>query len=161
MTETDPRVSTVFSDLQRILFFLMMFATMVKDVVNAIGKPSGMTTKSQYSARVSKSDQYSQATAADTQLTIKSGTSIQFGCDFRSQAAHRTTMRTTTQVMNTDMIKTKRNISFWSGVMPVLGSDVSFAMRPKMVLSPVATQMPKQLPLMQCVPCIPMLFVSR
>jgi hypothetical protein len=30
--------------LQRILFFLMMFATMVKDVVRAMGKPSGMTT---------------------------------------------------------------------------------------------------------------------
>jgi hypothetical protein len=62
ITETDPRVSTVFKDLQRILFFLMMFATIVKLVVNAIGRPSGMN-----------------ATAADTQLTIKRGTLIQSG----------------------------------------------------------------------------------
>jgi hypothetical protein len=43
MTETEPSVSTVFKDLHRILFFLMMFATMVRDVVRAIGRPSGIT----------------------------------------------------------------------------------------------------------------------
>jgi len=62
MTETEPRVSTVFNDLQRILFFLMILATIVKLVVSAMGRPSG-----------------TNATAADTQLTIKSGTLIQFG----------------------------------------------------------------------------------
>jgi hypothetical protein len=53
----------------------------------------------------------------------------------------------TTQVMKSDMIITNRRISFCSGVMPVLGFEVSFAMRPKIVLSPVATQIPRQLPL--------------
>ena len=60
MTETEPRVSTVFSDLHRILFLLIMFATIVKLVVSAIGRPSGM-----------------KATAHETQLTIRRGTSIQ------------------------------------------------------------------------------------
>jgi hypothetical protein len=40
--ETAPRVSTVLRDLQRILFFLIMLATIVKLVVKAIGNPSGM-----------------------------------------------------------------------------------------------------------------------
>jgi hypothetical protein len=62
MTETAPRVSTVLRDLHRILFFLMMFATIVRELVNAIGRPSGMN-----------------ATAALTQETIRSGTSIQSG----------------------------------------------------------------------------------
>jgi hypothetical protein len=62
MTETDPKVSTVFRDLQRILFFLMMLATTVKLVVIAMGRPSGMN-----------------ATAQETQLTIKSGTLIHPG----------------------------------------------------------------------------------
>jgi hypothetical protein len=70
MTETEPRVSTVFNDLQRILFFLIILATMVKLVVSAIGRPSGM-----------------KATAAETQLTIRRGTLIQSGWSFRSQAA--------------------------------------------------------------------------
>ena len=47
ITETEPSVSTVLSDLQRILFLRMMFATMVKLVVSAIGKPSGMTRRKQ------------------------------------------------------------------------------------------------------------------
>jgi len=42
MTETDPRVSTVFRDLHRILFFLIRFAVIVKLDVTAIGRPSGM-----------------------------------------------------------------------------------------------------------------------
>ena len=62
MTETDPRVSTVFSDLQRILFFFIMLATTVKLVVMAMGRPSGIN-----------------ATAQETQLTIKSGTLIHSG----------------------------------------------------------------------------------
>jgi hypothetical protein len=70
MTETDPNVSTVFNDLQRILFFFMMLATTVKLVVMAIGKPSGM-----------------KATAQETQLTMRSGTLIQSGWLLRSQAA--------------------------------------------------------------------------
>lgn len=56
-------------------------------------------------------------------------------------------MRTTTQVMNSEMMRTKRKISFCNGVIPVLGSEVSLAIRPKMVLSPVATQIPRQAPL--------------
>ena len=47
ITETAPRVSTVLSDLQRILFFLMMLATIVKLVVKAMGKPSGMKATAQ------------------------------------------------------------------------------------------------------------------
>jgi hypothetical protein len=70
MTETEPRVSTVFSDLHRILFFLMMFATIVKLVVSAMGRPSGM-----------------KATAADTQLTMRRGTLIQSGWSLRNHAA--------------------------------------------------------------------------
>jgi hypothetical protein len=62
MTETAPRVSTVLSDLQRILFFLMMLATIVKLVVKAIGRPSGM-----------------KATAQLTQSTMRRGTLIQSG----------------------------------------------------------------------------------
>lgn len=70
MTETEPRVSTVFSDLHRILFFLMILATMVKLVVSAMGRPSGM-----------------KATAHETQLTIRRGTLIQSGWSLRSHAA--------------------------------------------------------------------------
>jgi hypothetical protein len=92
---------------------------------------------------------------------MSKGTSIQVGWDFLSHAAQRTMIRMTTQVINIEMMRTNRRISFCSGVMPVLGSEVSFAMRPKIVLSPVATQTPKQLPLMQCVPWRPTLFVSR
>lgn len=111
MTETEPSVSTVFNDLQSILFFLMMLATIVKLVVSAMGRPSGI-----------------KATAADTQLTISRGTLIQSGWSFRSHAAlyqiskarcnytrmiyQRTTMSIITQVMNVEMIMTKRKISF-------------------------------------------------
>ena len=66
MTLTDPRVSTVFKDLQRILFFRIRLAVMVSDAVNAIGRPSGM-----------------KAMATETQSTIKRGTLIQSGCSLR------------------------------------------------------------------------------
>ena len=42
MTLTAPRVSTVFRDLQRILFLRMRLALIVNDAVSAIGSPSGM-----------------------------------------------------------------------------------------------------------------------
>jgi len=42
MTDVAPRVSTVFRDLQRILFFFMMSAMIVKLAVTDIGKPSGI-----------------------------------------------------------------------------------------------------------------------
>lgn len=70
ITETEPRVSTVFNDLHKILFFRIMLALMVRLAVRATGRPSGM-----------------KATATDTQSTIKVGTLIQSGCDFRSHAA--------------------------------------------------------------------------
>lgn len=50
---TEPNVSTVARDLQRILFFFITAAVIVRQVVRAIGKPSGMN-----------------ATATLTQLTI-------------------------------------------------------------------------------------------
>jgi hypothetical protein len=63
ITLTDPRVSTVFRDLQRILFCRITFAVMVKEAVRAIGRPSGIN-----------------AIATETQLTINVGTLIQSGC---------------------------------------------------------------------------------
>lgn len=69
ITETDPKVSTVFNDLQRILFFLIMLALIVRLAVKATGRPSGM-----------------KATATDTQSTMRVGTLIQPGCAFLSQA---------------------------------------------------------------------------
>ena len=62
MTLTDPSVSTVFRDLQRILFLRIRLAVIVREAVNAIGSPSGMN-----------------AIATDTQHTIKYGTLIQSG----------------------------------------------------------------------------------
>lgn len=59
------------------------------------------------------------------------------------------------------MIMTKLSISFSRVVLPVLGWLVSFAIRPKTVLSPVATTTPIPVPDMQCVPCMPMQCVSR
>src|SRR5271154_3573125 len=70
MTETAPRVSTVLSDLQRILFFLMRLAVIVRLAVKAMGSPSGIN-----------------AMATLTQSTINVGTLIQSGWSFRSQAA--------------------------------------------------------------------------
>jgi hypothetical protein len=62
MRLTEPSVSTVASDLQRILFFFIEPAVMVRQVVSAIGRPSGM-----------------KATATLTQSTTSSGTLIQSG----------------------------------------------------------------------------------
>jgi len=152
MTDTAPRVSTVLRDLHRILFFLIMLATMVRDDVRAIGSPSGM-----------------KATAALTQDTIRSGTSIQLEWSFLSHAAlniseqsmikcmmvvtyQSTITKITTHKMKSEMISTNLRISFCNGVIPVLGSLVSFAMRPNIVLSPIATTTPRQLPDIQCVP---------
>ena len=42
MTVTEPRVSTVFRDLQRTLFFFIRLAVIVKLLATAIGRPSGM-----------------------------------------------------------------------------------------------------------------------
>lgn len=42
ITETAPRVSTVFKDLQRTLFFFSKLAVIVKLEVTAIGRPSGI-----------------------------------------------------------------------------------------------------------------------
>jgi len=56
---------------------------------------------------------------------------------------------------------TKLKISFSKGVRPVFGVLVSFAILPNTVSSPVDTTTPIPLPDMQCVPCMPMHFVSR
>ena len=66
MTLTAPRVSTVFKDLQRILFFRIRLAVMVSEAVKAMGRPSGM-----------------KAIATETQSTTKVGTLIQLGCCLR------------------------------------------------------------------------------
>lgn len=179
MTETDPSVSTVFSDLQRILFLRIMLATIVKLVVSAMGRPSGMTGSrmSVYVQRVQALDTHtsnSGRNAAHDKLRYVDPIRMRFPqpcrpekCEYRSaqlSANHTyqsTMMRITTQNIKAEMMRMKRRISFWSGVISVLGSEVSFAIRPKMVLSPVETQTPMQLPETQCVPCIPMLFVSR
>lgn len=62
MTDTEPRVSTVLSDLHRILFFFIRFAVIVRLDVTAIGRPSGI---------------YAMATL--TQLTMRADTLIQSG----------------------------------------------------------------------------------
>lgn len=62
MTDTDPRVSTVLSDLHRILFLRIMLALMVRLAVRAMGRPSGM-----------------KATATETHETMRVGTLIQPG----------------------------------------------------------------------------------
>lgn len=62
MTDTAPKVSTVFRDLHRILFFLMILAVIVKLIVSAMGSPSGIN-----------------AVATLTQSTIRVGTLIQSG----------------------------------------------------------------------------------
>jgi hypothetical protein len=86
MTLTHPRVSTVLSDLHKILLLLIIPAVIVRLngviacynrgvkrlylAVTAIGKPSGM-----------------KATATLTQSTMSVATLIQLGCDFRNHAA--------------------------------------------------------------------------
>jgi hypothetical protein len=70
MTDTEPRVSTVFRDLHRILFLRIRFAVMVRLAVKAIGSPSGIN-----------------AMATLTQSTMSVGTLIHEGCFFRRYAA--------------------------------------------------------------------------
>lgn len=65
MTDTEPRVSTVFSDLHKTFCFRIRFAVIVNPAVRAIGKPSGIN-----------------AMATLTQLTMRFGTLIQSGWDF-------------------------------------------------------------------------------
>src|ERR1700679_231671 len=62
ITLTAPSVSTVFSDLQRILFLRIMFAVIVKEAVKAMGRPSGI-----------------KAMATETQSTIRVGTFMKPG----------------------------------------------------------------------------------
>ena len=70
MTETEPRVSTVLRDLQRIFCLRIMLALIVMLAVSATGKPSGMN-----------------ATATETQEMMRFGTLIQLGWSLRSHAA--------------------------------------------------------------------------
>lgn len=122
----------------------MMLAVMVREAVTAIGSPSGMN-----------------ATATDTQSTIKIGTVIQPGCDLRSHEAQTiTTIRIIVTIRQT-MMATKIKISFCRGVRPAFGALVSFAMRPNTVRSPVSTTRPQAWPETQCVPAMPMQAVSR
>ena len=148
ITETEPRVSTVLRDLHKILFFRMMLAVIVRLAVTAIGNPSGMN-----------------AMATLTQLTMSAGTEIQPGWFLRRYAAliklvedyHRGLAETNQTIMKRTIIvtmmeimtKTKLRTSFSKGVIPVEGSLVSFAIRPKTVLSPVLTTTPRPLPAMQ------------
>lgn len=62
MTDTEPSVSTVLSDLQSTMFFLIMLAVMVSPAVMAMGRPSGI-----------------KATATLTQSTMSVATLIQLG----------------------------------------------------------------------------------
>jgi hypothetical protein len=62
-TDTDPKVSTVLRDLQRILFFFIKFAVIVRPAVIEIGRPSGI-----------------KAIATLTQLTMSVGTLMKSGC---------------------------------------------------------------------------------
>ena len=62
-TETAPNVSTVFNDLQRMLFCFMMLAVIVKLAVRAMGRPSG-----------------TKAMATVTMSTMSPATVIHDGC---------------------------------------------------------------------------------
>jgi len=162
-SDTEPSVSTVASDLQRMLLFFMEYAVIVRHVARAIGRPSGM-----------------KATATLTQSTMRSGTSIHSGYDFRSQAAlwwshstfypvrqgggaayQRATTSTTTKNTSPQITVTNLIISFCSGVIPLRGRLDNFAILPKTVLSPVSTTIPMPLPLTQWVPCNAIQRVSR
>jgi len=103
MTLTAPSVSTVFRDFARSLFFFIIPAVMVRLAVTAIGRPSGMN-----------------ATAMETQSTIRIGTDIQPGWSFRSQAAQTMMTRRIMEIMRAVMTPTKNKISFWRGVRPCL-----------------------------------------
>lgn len=148
ITETDPKVSTVLSDLQRILCLRIMLALMVMLAVTATGRPSGM-----------------KATATETHEMIKLGTLIQSGWSCRNHVAllivrhvtlpgwggsyQTTTTRIIMKAMMEQMITTKLKTSLSSVVIPFLGSLVSFAILPKIVLSLVATTTPVHVPAMQ------------
>jgi hypothetical protein len=137
----------------------MRFAVMVRDAVNAMGRPSGI-----------------KAIATDTQSTIKVGTLIHPGCSFRRYAAlkqsvpffhaglepYQTIMIRMIMVnMMEQMTITKLRTSLSKVVMPVLGALVIFAIFPKTVESPVETTTPMPLPETQWVPCRPTHLVSR
>ncbi len=62
MTETDPKVSTVFKDLHKIWLLFIILAVIVKEAVKAIGRPSG-----------------TKATATVTMSTINPATLIHSG----------------------------------------------------------------------------------
>lgn len=159
---TEPSVSTVARDLQRILFFFITAAVMVRQVVRVIGRPSGMN-----------------ATATLTQLTINIGTLIHPSCFFRSQVAlvdrlepfpKKTVQQATNQRMQTSVTKNTTRltiitmnlrISFCRVVRPFRGWDDNFAMRPKTVSSAVPIQSPTAVPETQWVPCIAMHLVSK
>jgi hypothetical protein len=70
MTDTEPRVSTVFRDLQRILFLRIILAVIVRLAVKAMGRPSGI-----------------KAIATLTQSTMSVGTLIQLGNRLRIYVA--------------------------------------------------------------------------
>ena len=66
ITDTEPKVSTVLSDLHKTFCFRIRFAVMVNPAVRAIGSPSGMN-----------------AIPTLTQLTMRFGTLIQSGWSLR------------------------------------------------------------------------------
>lgn len=70
ITETAPRVSTVARDLQRILFFFIIPAAIVRPMEIEIGRPSGM-----------------KAIPTLTQLTMRVGTSMKSGWSLRRYTA--------------------------------------------------------------------------
>lgn len=70
ITETAPRVSTVARDLQRILFFFIIPAAIVRPMDIAIGRPSGI-----------------KAIPTLTQLTMRVGTSMKSGWSLRRYPA--------------------------------------------------------------------------
>lgn len=160
ITETAPRVSTVARDLQRILFFFIIPAAMVRPMEIEIGRPSGI-----------------KAIPTLTQLTMRVGTSMKSGWSLRRYPAldacqqvsisldgetyQIIMMMITKVIMKEAMIKTNRRISFCMGVNSVLRPLDRLAMRPNTVWSPVPTTMPSAAPEMQYVPCRPILFVSR
>jgi hypothetical protein len=94
MTETDPRVSTVFKDLHRTWLLFIILAVIVSEAVSAIGKPSGI-----------------KAIATVTMSTIKPPTLIHSGWSFRSHAAQQMTTRLKNN-MRAQMIMIKLRISF-------------------------------------------------
>ncbi len=110
MVLTDPKVSTTDNDLHKILFFFIAPAVIIRQVVKAIGKPSGMN-----------------ATATETKSTIKVDVEIQFGYDFFNQAPQIIQIITINVTIIETVSKTNLKISFCKGDNPDLGSEDSFA----------------------------------